>query len=398
MRLLHASDLHLDSPFRSVALRDPVLGERLRTASRDVLRRIVDLAIEHQVDALVLAGDVFDSDVPDVSARTVLSMALARLQIAGIPAIVIRGNHDGLLDHARYGPLSANVMLLDQERPTVEIGGISFHGLSHSGQPETRSFLPRYPAPVPGRINVGVMHCSPDGTTGHDPYGPCSVSEILGHGYDYWALGHIHKRQEWRGDGVLAVMSGIPQGRHIREADGGSVTLVEIDGLGARAEAIPVELVAFREIELHMPADEAQDARADRVREVLGAARAGDVPTVLRITLSGPGAPVVSARSGEATRFLGVLAQDLEGLHLDRVLVKPGQVLHSAALVGDLAAAMREEAKSPGFRDEAERMIGDLRDVLPTELREVLDPAELDGLIEEGLAAVAARLSQAEST
>jgi DNA repair exonuclease SbcCD nuclease subunit len=381
-----------------VAFRDPVLGERLRSASRDILGRIVDLAIEHRVDALVLAGDVFDNGVPDVSARTVLSMALARLGAAGIPAIMIRGNHDGLLDHVRYGPLGETVMLLDQERPTVDIGGVSFHGLSHDGRPETRSFLPRYPSPVPGRINVGVMHCSPDGTSGHDPYGPCSVSEMLGHGYDYWALGHIHKRQEWRGEGVLAVMSGIPQGRHIREADGGSVTLVDIDGHGVRAEAIPVELVAFREIEVPMIADEAQDARADRVREALAAARAGDVPTVLRVALSGPGAQVFAARSGEAARFLEVLTADMEGLHLDRVLVRAGKSPAAPALVGDLAAAMREEAKSPGFRDEAERTLADLRDVLPAELRDVLDPAELDALIEEGLAAVAARLSQAEAT
>lgn len=398
MRILHAADLHLDSPLRSVALRDPDLGDRLRTASRDVLRQIVDLAIEHQVDALVLAGDLFDNGVPDVSARTVLSMALSRLGAVGIPVIMIRGNHDGLLDHARYGPLGENVILLDKERPSVDIGGMSFHGLSHGGQPETRSFLPRYPAPVPGRINVGVMHCSPDGASGHDPYAPCSVSELLGHGYDYWALGHIHKRQEWRVDGALAVMAGIPQGRHIREANGGSVTLVEIDGLGARAKAIPVELVAFREVELPMPADEAQDTQADRVREALAAARAGDVPTVLRVALSGPGAQAFSARSGEAAGFLGVLAEDIEGLHLDRVMVRAGQLPNAPALVGDLAAAMREEAKNPGFRDEAERMLTDLRDVLPGELREMLDPAELDALIEEGLAAVTARLTQAERT
>lgn len=398
MRILHAADLHLDSPLRSVALRDPVLGERLRTTSRDVLRQIVDLAIEHQVDALILAGDVFDNGVPDVSARTVLSVALSRLGSAGIPAVMIRGNHDGLLDHTRYGPLGEHVMLLDHERPTIDIGGVSFHGLSHGGQPETRSFLPRYPAPLPGRINVGVMHCSPDGTSGHDPYAPCSVSEMLGHGYDYWALGHVHKRQEWRGDAALAVMAGIPQGRRIREADGGSVTLVEIDGLGARAEAIPVELVAFREIELPMPADEAQDARTDRVRKALAAAHVGNVPTVLRVALSGPGAQAFSARSGEAASFLGVLAEDMEGLHLDRVLVRAGQVPDAPALVGDLAAVMREEVKNPGFWDEAERMLTDLRDVLPAELREVLDPAELDDLIEEGLAVLAARLAQAEGT
>lgn len=393
MRFLHAADLHLDSPFRSVAMRAPDLADRLKTASRGVLRRIVDVAIERQVDALLLAGDVFDNGVPDVAARTVLARALTRLGEAGIPTVLIRGNHDGLLDPARYGALGENIIMLDHERPTVEIGDAAIHGLSHVGRVETRSFLPRYPHPAQGRINIGLMHCSPDGAPGHDPYAPCAVTDLHDHGYDYWALGHIHARQEWRRDHALAVMAGIPQGRHIREGQGGSVTLIEIDGLGARAEEIPVETVAFREIDLSLPADEAQDARLRRVREQLGEATAGGEATVLRVTLRGPGTQPFSAKGGDARAFLATLAEDVEGLHLDRVLVAPDEAQPPTAVVGELAALMQEETTKPGFEDEAGRILAELRDALPTEVRDALGPDELDNLIQAGLGAVTARLS-----
>jgi DNA repair exonuclease SbcCD nuclease subunit len=83
-----------------------------------------------------------------------------------------------------------------------------------------------------------MMHTSLGGAVGHDPYAPCSEADLLGHGYDYWALGHIHRRFERRSESALAVMPGIPQGRHARENGRGSATLVEIDGSGVRTREI----------------------------------------------------------------------------------------------------------------------------------------------------------------
>jgi hypothetical protein len=245
---------------------------------------------------------------------------------------------------------------------------------------------------VDGRINIGLMHCTPDGAVGHDPYGPCAVTDLLDHGYDYWALGHIHKRQEWRRDATLAVMAGIPQGRHIREGQGGSVTLVEVDGLGTRATAIPVEVLAFRDIALALPGGEAQDAQVLRARDGLLAAAAPGLATVLRVTLTGPGAQPFAARQDEARRFLASVAEDLDDVHLDRVSVAPGAARASSAAIGDLAALMQDEAAKPGFADAAQRWLGDLRDALPPEVRDALDPGDLEDIVAEGLAAVTARL------
>ena len=87
MRFLHAADLHLDSPLRSQALRDPERARRLHGASRLALARLVDTAIEEDVAALLLAGDIFDNGVGDVTSRIALGH--------GAPPPVARRHPDG---------------------------------------------------------------------------------------------------------------------------------------------------------------------------------------------------------------------------------------------------------------------------------------------------------------
>ncbi|MCF6430406.1 metallophosphoesterase, partial [Leisingera sp. MMG026] len=94
MRVLVSADIHLGSPIRSTAMRNPDLGDHLKQASRDTFIRIVDLAISESVDALVLAGDIFDNDQPDLKSRAFLISQLARAADAGVPTVLIRGNHD----------------------------------------------------------------------------------------------------------------------------------------------------------------------------------------------------------------------------------------------------------------------------------------------------------------
>ena len=84
MRLLVSADIHLGSPIRSVAMRNPDLGNRLKQASRDTFAEIVSLAISEQVDALVLAGDIFDNGYPDMKSRAFLITQLARAAEAGV--------------------------------------------------------------------------------------------------------------------------------------------------------------------------------------------------------------------------------------------------------------------------------------------------------------------------
>lgn len=392
MKFLHAADLHLDSPLRAQAARDPALSEQLRTASRRVLERLVDAAIAGTVDAVLFAGDTFDNGVGDVASRAALAAQIARLGRAGIPAVMIQGNHDALLDLDRYGPVAENLTLLTPDAPTIRIGGAAIHGLGFTAPHVAESLLPRYPAPEPDTWNIGLMHTSLDGAAGHDPYAPTALADLLRHGYDYWALGHIHKRSEHRGERSLAVMPGIPQGRHAREMEGGSATLVEIDLQGVRTTPAPLELLRFLEVEVDLEEAEDQAMRDVLLRDALGDAASDDLLIAARVRVVG-----TAAELGDPdllTEQARQAAEGIDGLHVESVRVRA--VDRGASAQGaeeDLAALMREDAASPGFRDEVQAAMTELRDALPREIRDIFEEDALDTLIADGIETMALRLA-----
>src|SRR6478672_8310548 len=95
-RFVHTADIHLDSPLRSLALRNPDLAELVGDASRQALISIVDLCLAERVDALVIAGDLYDGDQTSMKTARFLASQMERLHQAGIRTYMIKGNHDAL--------------------------------------------------------------------------------------------------------------------------------------------------------------------------------------------------------------------------------------------------------------------------------------------------------------
>ncbi len=230
-RFVHTADLHLDAPLRAIALRDADLAHQIGTASRTAFSRIVDLCIAEGAAFLVIAGDLWDGAHSSTKTPRFLKQELLRLKAVGIGCFIIRGNHDAMA--RQTGELDApdNTTVFAGRAGTVDldIAGhrVAVHGLSFRDPHAPESLLDKYPAPRPGAFNIGLMHTSLNGSAGHDPYAPCAVADLDGHGYDYWALGHIHRRAQHIGRATI-VMPGIPQGRDIGEDGAASVTLVDV--------------------------------------------------------------------------------------------------------------------------------------------------------------------------
>lgn len=386
MRILVTADIHLGSPIRSVALRNSELGERLKQGSKDTFVEIVNLAIEEAVDALVLAGDIFDNAYPDLRTRFFLMSQLTRASDAGVQVFLIRGNHDALLDHQDYGDLGENIHLLHKDNPTVEIGETAFHGLSFDKAHVNKSFLPDFPPPLVGKRNVGLMHTSLDGSPGHDPYAPCAERDLMAHGYDLWCLGHIHAPFE-RVDGpVLAVMPGIPQPRHFGEREGGSVTLVSLEESPPMFERRTISQLGFAECMLDLSACADQQETIRKLRDGLSNVRDPDRETAVRLSVTSD-----QYATSLLTELVEEVLDDIDGVFLDKVKSvqlpqKPGEEAY------DIVRLMKEELTEEGFRQAALDQLEELRDVLPLEIKYELDENELDMLLEEAITEVALNL------
>jgi DNA repair protein SbcD/Mre11 len=107
-RFLHAADIHLDSPLQKLAAYDHAPVQRIRDASRQALAAMVQLAIDQHVDLVVIAGDLYDGNWTDQNTGLQFVKAAGQLSNAGIPVVVIRGNHDAENVMTSSLPLRAN--------------------------------------------------------------------------------------------------------------------------------------------------------------------------------------------------------------------------------------------------------------------------------------------------
>lgn len=237
-KFIHCADLHLDSPLRGLSNFDDAPVEEIRRATRDALDNLVDLCIMERVAFLVIAGDVYDGDWDDYSTGLFFNRCMNRLRDADIPVYLIRGNHDAASHISKSLVMPDNVHELRTDEPETVIladPGVAIHGQGFAQRTVTENLASRYPHPVAGLFNIGLLHTCAEGREGHEPYAPCRVDELVQKGYQYWALGHIHKREVLHANPPV-VFPGNLQGRHIREEGEKGCTLVTVNGSDVRLE------------------------------------------------------------------------------------------------------------------------------------------------------------------
>jgi exonuclease SbcD len=252
-KFVHTADVHLDSPLKSLSLRDPEVGELISNATRQSFSGIVDLCLEEDVDALLIAGDLYDGDMNSVKTAGFFAAEMRRLNEGGVQVFIVKGNHDAESKVTRHLVLPENVHVFSTRGETVDLQkfGIAVHGLSFKDVSAPDSLLPMYPAPIAERINIGLLHTSLAGYAEHDSYSPCSVQNLIDFGYDYWALGHIHKRTVHHQSAPVIVMPGIPQGRSVKESGPKSVTIGVVHDNGQiDIEERLVQVAQFERIEV----------------------------------------------------------------------------------------------------------------------------------------------------
>ena len=230
-RFLHTADIHLDSPLRGLAGLEGTAAERIHTATREALARLVERAIEEQVAFLIIAGDLYDGAWRDCKTGLFFIDQMGDLHKAGIPVYLLRGNHDAESQIMRPLTLPENVHVFDSRKPQsirIDNLGVVLHGQSFKERDVTDNLAQAYPEPVTGMFNIGVLHTGLGGMGGHANYAPCSLNDLINKGYDYWALGHVHQAQVLN-ERPHIVFPGNLQGRHVREAGAKGASFVTVE-------------------------------------------------------------------------------------------------------------------------------------------------------------------------
>ncbi|UVI27959.1 metallophosphoesterase family protein [Paenibacillus spongiae] len=297
-RFIHAADLHVDSPFRGLAVAPERIREALAESTFAAVRHLVDSAIEHEVEFVVISGDLYDAADRSLRAQLALKREWERLCAKSVQLFVIHGNHDHL-SGARASldwPESVTVFGADKvdHKPAFNKNGelIAYiHGISYGTRAVTDNLAARYKALPDMPYQIALLHGNVDGDASHDPYAPCSLYELAASEFDYWALGHVHQRA------VLhtyphVVYPGNTQGRHTREQGAKGCYLVDVSA-AKETELTFIELDAVRwETVITDIADLTTEQSLLEAMEnaiVTMAADCGGRPLMLKLVLTGRG-------------------------------------------------------------------------------------------------------------
>ncbi|MCY1057146.1 DNA repair exonuclease [Nannocystis sp. SCPEA4] len=292
MRVIHAADLHIDSPLRGLGRIEGAPVDDIRLATRRAFSRLVDTCLEDQAALLILAGDVFDGEWRDFNTGLFFVRELARLRDVGTRVVMVRGNHDAESVLARHIPLPEHVHTFPVEAAgTLELPelGLAVHGQSYGNRSVEDNLAEFYPERRRDLVNIGVLHTNAIGAAEHSNYAPCTVQQLVRRNYDYWALGHVHKRSILHSD-PWVVYPGNLQGRHAHEAGPRGCTVFDVDNLKIRNVAHR-DLDVLRWAEIGLAAANAADTD-----DLLGTLRmrlqqvvfeAGGRPVLARVLVDG---------------------------------------------------------------------------------------------------------------
>lgn len=237
---IHAADLHLDSPFRGYAgidceeeTRENIL-QQLRDCTFTALDSLVRACLQNRVDFLVLAGDVYDRADRSLRAQLRLRDAFERLAAAGISVFVAHGNHD---HHEGFQAALAwpdNVHIFApgrvEARPVTRDGReiARVYGISYPRRDVAQNYAALFRRDLAAPYAVAVLHCNVGGNPEHANYAPCSLADLAAGGFDYWALGHVHRRLILKEHGPCVVYPGNLQGRGPHETGARGCYLVRV--------------------------------------------------------------------------------------------------------------------------------------------------------------------------
>lgn len=294
MKFIHAADLHLDSPMRNLELYEGAPVEAVRGATRKALENLVDMALQEQVALVVLAGDLYDGNWHDYNTGLFFYKQMSKLYDANIEVVWLVGNHDAaseITKTLRSIQKLGNMHKLAEDKPeTLYLPqlGVAVHGQGFAQRAVTTNLAINYPKVVAGFLNIGLLHTSLDDRPGHDTYAPCKLDDLLAKGYDYWALGHIHKPEIVHRDPWVA-FAGNTQGRHIGETGARGCLLVTAEAEHVRSiEQRPLDVMRWRHCQVDVSGAVDEDMILDLVNKaLLTEGNTWNGPEAVRLEISG---------------------------------------------------------------------------------------------------------------
>lgn len=383
-KFIHAADIHLDSPLRGLYHYEGAPVDSIRGATREALKGLVRTAIDENVAFVVIAGDLFDGDWNDYNTGLFFAGQMSRLRERDIPVFYLPGNHDATSRITKTLKMPNNVHRFSTSRPetiTLRDIGVALHGQGFSRPDITENLAAHYPPAREGLYNIGVLHTGATGREGHELYAPCKIQDLTSKAYDYWALGHIHKREILL-DSPWILFPGNIQGRHIRETGPKGCTLATVEDDGSTViEEVSLDVVRWAGLDVDATGADSGEEVMVEVRSAMERELANSDGRLLavRVTITGA-CGAHEALNAEHDRWINQIraeATDIGGsdVWIEKVVLQTNlpvdleKLASSDSPVGDLLRFIQQIETDPKELSELAEVLSALKSRLPVELR-----------------------------
>ena len=290
---IHTADLHLGKAFSGLNHLPDRIFHLLQDSVYRSLERIIDAAIGHRVDFVLFVGDLFDEPGGSLKAQIRLKKQLEKLVGRGIQAYICHGNHDPFHSETAVS-LPDGVYVFEKEEvvnvPFFKQGQAAamIYGFSYERSEMFSNKGDEYVITGDACYHIAMLHGQANGYGDHHPYAPFSVSELVKKNFDYWALGHVHKRA------VLAehppvVYPGNIQGMNIKESGPKGCMLVKLAGKNADMSFISTADIVWEEANVSITGLTSIDSLIGELETMKETVRKSGLHTFLRIRLEGHG-------------------------------------------------------------------------------------------------------------
>ena len=329
---------------------------------------------------------------------------MSRLREAGVRVFIISGNHDAASRITRSLRLPENVKQLSTRAPeTVVLDdlGVAIHGQGFPERVVTEDLSATYPAALPDFFNIGMLHTAANGREGHEPYAPCRLEGLISKNYDYWALGHVHRREILH-QNPWVLFPGNMQGRHINESGPKGCSVVTIDDHKCLSvEHRNLNVVEWALCEVDAGKVTAPEHVVDIVRRRIEEIRAQNTERMIAVRVVVRG---TSAAHEELTRFPERWNNEIRSAVTDssggsawiekiclktRTPLKLEELMARDDALADVLRALREAGPGSGSVEALKEELMALRAKLPAELFEgqesvrIEDDSGLDVILED---------------
>ncbi|MBS4218134.1 DNA repair exonuclease [Bacillus sp. FJAT-49711] len=257
IRFIHTADLHLDSPFLGLKHLPKELFHLIQESTFTAFERVIDVAIEGEVDFIVVVGDLFDGEDRSIKAQARLRKQMERLYEAEISAFILYGNHDHLQGNWITLHMPDNVYIFGEEPEMIPFTSkrgdkVHLYGFSYGKRHVIERKILDYKKMGHADFHIGLLHGHCEGGKSiHQSYAPFTIEELLQKDMDYWALGHIHMRQVLH-ERPFVVYPGNIQGRHRNEQGDKGCYQVELPKNGLeKMTFIPTAAIQWESVDIY---------------------------------------------------------------------------------------------------------------------------------------------------